>query len=115
MQLVHYNNDVDHSVGVLKIKKRNKKIIMLVVVAVVVIIIITYKLKFKTCNISLSSSSYNSRSSCLLVCFLFFHLSLCLSGDSSQTIGPKGLTFLGFDGGHFGVAIGKFDEDRFIQ
>ena len=38
---------------------------------------------------------------------IIFNLSLCLSGNSSQKIGPKRLKFSGFDGGHPGVVIRK--------
>ena len=38
-------------------------------------------------------------------------LLVCLSGNSSQTIGPKELKFLKSDGGHPEVVIRKFGED----
>ena len=37
---------------------------------------------------------------------------VCLSSNSSQPIWPKGFKFLGFDGGHPGVVIKKFDENQ---
>ena len=35
---------------------------------------------------------------------------VCLSGDSCQIIGPKGLKYSGFDWGHPGVVIRAFSE-----
>ena len=35
-----------------------------------------------------------------------------LLSNSSETIGPKGVKFSGFDGGHLGVVIRKFGEDQ---
>ena len=41
---------------------------------------------------------------------------VCLSGNSSHTIVPKGLNFSGFEGGgHLGVVIRKFGEDQFVR
>ena len=36
---------------------------------------------------------------------------ICLFGNYSQTIGPRGLKFYKFDVGHPGVVIRKFGED----
>ena len=43
---------------------------------------------------------------------IVINLFVCLFGNSSQTIGPKGLKFSGFDGGQPGVFIRTFGEDR---
>ena len=48
----------------------------------------------------------------------FFHASyynsqfVCLLGNYSQAIGPKGLNLSGFDGSHPGVVIRKFGKDQ---
>ena len=47
---------------------------------------------------------------CLLFIFVylfFLNLFICLFGNSSQTIGPKGFKFSGFDGGHPKVVVWK--------
>ena len=49
-----------------------------------------------------SKSYYISQFVCLFV---------CLSSNSSQTIGPTGFKFSGFDGGLPGVVIREFGED----
>ena len=37
---------------------------------------------------------------------------VCLFNDSSQSIGPKGLNFSQFNGGHPRVVMRKFSEDQ---
>ena len=43
------------------------------------------------------------------------NLFVCLSINSSQTIGTKGLKFSGLERGYPGMVIRKFGEDRFVQ
>ena len=56
----------------------------------------------------------------ILVCqsyyksLFFVYLFVCLFGNYSQTIGPKGLKFSGFDRGYPGDGKRKFSEDQFV-
>ena len=46
---------------------------------------------------------------------IILNLFICLFGNYSQTIGPEGLKFSGFDGGHPGDIIRKFGDDYFVR
>ena len=67
-------------------------------------VVIHYKLNYKVYLASF-----------LTIIFYLFVVYFCLIGNSSQTIGSKGLKFLGFDGGRPGEVLTKFGEDWFLQ
>ena len=52
--------------------------------------------------------------SLFLCCFVVFCFVFFLVGNYSRPIGPKALTFSGYDGNHLGHVITKFGEKKFF-